>query len=86
MLKIETGTGFKCKVDENVLNRYSFVKLLSKLDKNPAVITELVTMLLGDQEEALITHLGGDPSIEDISKEITDIFNAIKDNNDAKKS
>jgi len=85
MLKVKTGTGFACKIDEEILNRYSFVKLFSKIESNPTLITEMISMLLGDQEDALIKHLGGNPSVEEVSKEISDIFEAIKENNNVKK-
>lgn len=86
MLKVKTSTGFTCKIDESILNRYAFVKLLARVEKSPMAITEMITMLLGDQEEALIEHLGGNPSVEEVTKQVTDIFDAIKENNEAKKS
>ena len=86
MLKVKTSTGFECKIDENVLNKYKFVKLLGKIEKAPQAVPELIEMLLGEQEEKMIEHLGGDPDAEQIAKEIGDIFNAIKEHNEAKKS
>lgn len=86
MLKVKTQTGFQCKVDETILNKYRFVKLLGKIEKEPTAITDLVSMLLGDQEEKLIEHLGGDPDATQIAEEIGNIFTAIKEDDEAKKS
>ena len=86
MIKVKTSTGFNCKVDETVLNKYSFVKIIGKIGKDPSVISEAIEMLLGEQEERMIEHLGGDPTVEQIAKELEDIFDAIRENNDIKKS
>lgn len=86
MLKVKTKTGFECKVDEKVINKYSFIKLLGKIETAPQAVPELIEKLLGDQEEKLIEHLGGDPDAEQIAAELSDIFDAIKENAEAKKS
>lgn len=86
MLKVKTQTGFECTIDEKILNKYKFIKILGKIEDSPQAITDIVEMLLGEQEEALIEHLGGDPDAEQIANEIGDIFNAIKEDNDTKKS
>lgn len=86
MLKVKTRTGFECKIDETVMNKYSFVKLLAKFQKDPTLITEVISKLLGDKEDALIEHLGGDPDIEQISEALGDIFDCIKEHNESKKS
>lgn len=86
MIEVKTETGFNCKIDENVVNKYSFVKTVAKVEKNPTAVTDLVNMLLGDQEDALIEHLGGDPDASDIINEISYILNAITENNKVKKS
>lgn len=85
MIKVKTRTGFECKIDESIMNRYSFVKLLGKMEKNPMLITEIVSQLLGENEDKLLEHLGGDPTIEEMSSEISDIFDAFKEHNEAKK-
>ena len=86
MLKVKTRTGFECKIDESVMNKYSFVKLLGKIDSNPMLITEVINKLLGDNEDKLIEHLGGDPTTEEMSEALSDIFECIKEHNEAKKS
>lgn len=86
MLKVKTNTGFECKVDEKILSKYRFIKLLGKIDKEPLAIPELMEMILGSQEELLIEHLGGDPNAEQIASELGDIFDALKENEEAKKS
>ena len=84
MIKVKTKSGFETKIDESIMNRYSFVKLLGKVDKNPLVITELITTLLGDDEEKLIEHLGGNPTVDEISQELGDIFECIGESKEAK--
>lgn len=86
MLKVKTKTGFECEIDETVMNKYSFIKLLGKFEKDPTKIVDVLAVLLGDNEEALIDHLGGDPEIEAISNEIGDIFDCIAEDSKAKKS
>lgn len=84
MIKVKTKSGFETKIDESIMNRYSFVKLLGKVDKNPLVITELITALLGDDEEKLIEHLGGNPTVDEMSQELGDIFECIGESKEAK--
>lgn len=86
MLNVKTNSGFKCKIDEKIVNKYSFVRLMAKIEKDPSAIVDLISLLLGSQEEKLIEHLGGDPSIEEMSSEIASIFEAMKENNEVKKS
>lgn len=86
MIKVKTDSGFECEVDENVVNKYAFVKSIAKVEKNPATIADIVGLLIGDQEDALIEHLGGDPDAAAIINEVSNIIGAISENAKVKKS
>ena len=90
-MKVETSTGFKCDVDENVLKQYRFVKLVTMIEKDASAIFGMISMLLGENEERLMDHLyntlGHYPEIEEVANEVNDILNKLKDNSeDIKKS
>ena len=91
MEKTINGTlsnGFKFSIPEERIGKWKMLKLLKETKKDPTLITEVVYGLLGDQEDAFIDSLGGDPDIEDVSKGITEIFEIAKQSGDpdAKKS
>lgn len=85
-MKVVTDTGFECEINEKIVNKYSFLKLVARIEKEPLAVLELNKLLLGEQEEALIEHLGGDPDAEEVAKEITCIINSLGQNTNAKKS
>lgn len=88
MVKIETSTGFKCEIDERVLNDWRFVCAVadSSADDERSKLTgtrSLVKMLLGSCEEDLINHVAekndGLAPTEAIMFEVTEILHACKD-------
>lgn len=83
-MQIVTKSGFKCRINKDIINSYAFLKMIAKLDKNPISVVDLVTMLLGDQEDKLMKHLGGNPSVEEVSNEVSDIIEQLKNNDDIK--
>lgn len=90
-MKVETSTGFKCDVDENVLKQYRFVKLVTMIENDASALFGMISMLLGDSEERLQDHLykinGHYPEIEEVASEVNDILTKLKDNSeDIKKS
>lgn len=85
-MQIITNTGFKCKIDKSIINSYAFLKLIAKLEEKPTLMVDIVSLLLGDQEEKLMKHLGGTPSIEEVSNEISNIIEKLKEDNETKNS
>ena len=55
---IETGSGFKCKLDDAVLDDMRLMELISQLDENQLLYPKFVTFLLGeDTKEKLYKHI-----------------------------
>ena len=62
-MKGKTRSGFKFEFDERILNDWRFLKAVAKADdsSNPsgmlAGTVELVSMIFGDKEQALMDHI-----------------------------
>lgn len=62
-MKGKTKSGFKFEFDERILNDWRFLKAVAKADdsSNPsgmlAGTVELVSMIFGDNEQALMDHI-----------------------------
>ena len=55
---IETESGFKCKLDDAVLDDMRLMELISQLDENQLLYPKFVTFLLGeDTKEKLYKHI-----------------------------
>ena len=49
MLKtIETASGFKCKLDDTVLDDMRLMEIIAELDENQLLYPKFVTFLLGE--------------------------------------
>lgn len=85
-MKVETSTGFKCEIDENVLKQYRFVKTVTRIENDGNAVFDMINMLLGDNEERLHEHLykklGRYPELEEVASEINDILIKLKEGND----
>lgn len=62
MVDGKTKSGFKYKIDERMLNDWRLLKLISLSESKDASeqiygASNLVTLLLGDQEQALMEHI-----------------------------
>lgn len=58
MKTIQTESGFKCKVDEAVLDDMRFLELIATLDENPLNLPVFLNKFLGEtQKEKLYKHL-----------------------------
>lgn len=56
--KIETKSGFKCTIDDVVLDDMRLVELIAGLENNPLLLPPLITKLLGEEgKEKLYAHL-----------------------------
>ena len=90
-MEITTKTGFKCDINEKILNDYRFVKAISKTKSKDLLIRasslfNLVELLLGDDTE-LINHCTEDgiANTERVEEEIIDIIKQIGNDNEIKK-
>lgn len=62
MVNGKTKSGFKYKIDERMLNDWRLLKYIAlseSSDESEQILgaTKLVSLLLGDQEQALMEHL-----------------------------
>lgn len=82
MIKGKTSTGFAFEVDPDVIRDYEYLELASKAADNGSIFPKLVEYTLGTQQkDGLIGHLKelkGRALIEDVSKEITEVMDAIR--------
>lgn len=84
MITGKTKSGFPFAISRNKIDSYKFLRMIDDADQNPTRIVRLIFYLLGDQENALLEHLGGDPSIEQMNEAVTDIFAAIREDKTGK--
>ena len=76
-MKIKPASGFEADINESQIDDYRLMKAIRAAQKEPVAIVDVVSFVLGDDEDRLIDHLietTGKASVEDINKEITDIF------------
>lgn len=90
MIKGKTKSGYSFSIDENRLKDMRFIELLSEVDTNPLLLPKMITFVLGsEQKEKLYKHVEKDDcvSVDDVSKEIEEIFKITEEkSNQAKKS
>lgn len=77
----KTSTRFEFKIEDDVLDDYEFLEVLSEVDRGDyGKVTEMVDMLLGtEQKEKLKEHVrneNGKVSASQIMNEVKDIFEA----------
>lgn len=63
-MQVTTTTGFKCEVDERVLDDYRLVDSLRKLNSSDEMtmiegLTTIVDLILGKEKERLFQHIMG---------------------------
>ena len=87
VFKGTTSHGFKFEIPATAFQNYVTLRLLKQSDKDGSKILDVVPRLLGeDQEQELIEALGGDPTFEDVAKELREIFDIVTQETNAKKS
>ena len=83
MIKVKTGSGFECEIRDNIGDDYRVLKAIRGLSEDPLAFLDLVELILGaDGADALEKHiesLEGYVSTAGMDREITEIFNAVKD-------
>lgn len=95
MITITTSTGFTCEVNEHAFTDFrvmsSFAKMIDKNKRDEdklAGATDLVTILLGDQQYDLYDHIEDDERYVDPTKvfaELNEIMDKMKEASDATK-
>ena len=80
MIRGKLSNGFEFHLDENIFDDFELVELYAKVAKNPIWVGDLAERLLGaEQKKALVEHLRK----EDGKVHTTDMFNALKEIEDA---
>ena len=80
MIRGKLSSGFEFHLDENIFDDFELVELYAKVAKNPIWVGDLAERLLGtEQKKALVEHLRK----EDGKVHTTDMFNALKEIEDA---
>lgn len=82
MLKtIETASGFKCKLDDTVLDDMRLMEIIAELDENQLLYPKFVTFLLGeDLKEKLYKHVetkNGRVPISALNAELSEIMEKL---------
>ena len=84
IVKGKTKSGFPFQIDSDKLLSWKFAKAMRDSEnkknggKQVSGYVTMVEILLGDTQ-ALEDHLGGDPSIEQISEEIGEMILKVRD-------
>lgn len=78
MLKGKTKSGFEFSIDDETLNNYELLEVISEVDGNPLKLPQLMTMLLGvKQAKSLKDHVRNEKGMvpmDLIQTEIQEIF------------
>lgn len=82
MLKtIETASGFKCKLNDEILDDMRLMEIIAQLDDNQLLFPRFVTFLLGeDLKEKLYKHLetkNGRVPISALNAELSEIMEKL---------
>lgn len=79
MLQGKTKSGFQYTIDDQTLDDFELVELLSEVDENPLLLPKLIKRLLGEeQKKQLVEHCRNEEGrvpVEVLADEIVDIFN-----------
>ena len=86
---IETTSGFKCKLDDTILDDMRLMDMIAELDENQLLYPRFVAFLLGaDLKEKLYKHIAlkdGRVPISALTTEITEIMEQLGGGDDAAK-
>lgn len=90
MVKGTTTTGFKFSIDPDAIKDMEFIELAAAADENGLMLPKMLVKLLGEkQKKALYDHVRnkkGRVMADDVSNEVTEMFDAIKEDGEAKNS
>lgn len=77
MSHVKTSSGFEAVIDEARLDDYRLMKAIREAQVSPVAVVDVVSFVLGEDEDRLVAHIEaqtGKVSIEEINKEIGEIF------------
>lgn len=87
-MKIKTKSGFKTDLDERIIDDWRFMKAIAKADNMDkpsdalAGTVELVSMVFGENEEALMEHIAskndGFVPQEKIKEEVLNVIEQVR--------
>ena len=91
MVKGKTKTGFEYKVDKNMLNDAEFLESFCAIRKgdNTEIFALIGKMLGKDQKKALYDHVrteDGQVPLDALTDEVVEIFAALGEDDETKKS
>ncbi len=88
MISGKLQNGFEYNIPAERFGKWKMLKLLKETKKDPSLVVEVVDKLMEDQADAFIDSFGEDPTVEEITKAITEIFHNVNNSGDedAKKS
>lgn len=78
---ITTSSGFKCSINEEVLDDMRLLEMIAELEENAMVLPRFLAMFLGEkQKEALYKHVeakDGRVPMEPLQAEVSEIIEAL---------
>lgn len=78
---ITTPSGFTVELDEAALDNFRLVKLLREMESDPVAVADVVSFILGDEEERFLRHIeaqnGGRATNAAVQAELTAIFSGM---------
>lgn len=81
MIKGTTQTGFDYAIDDKRLNNYELLEYIGAVEENPLLVPKIVSLLLGDEAQALKEHVrdaDGIVSVDGMTAELQDILQQEK--------
>lgn len=82
MISGKLQNGFEYNIPAERFGKWKMLKLLKETRKDPTLVVEVVDKLMGDQADAFIDSFGDDPTVDEITKAITEIFHNVKNSGD----
>lgn len=87
-IKGKTESGFEYEVNSKIAHNMRFVKACAAARKDPLAFPDLITCLLGEEQEerlyAFLEEKHGEATIENTEPVITEIIEALSENPETK--
>ena len=82
MVSGKLKNGYEYNIPKERFGKWKMLKLLKGLKSDPTLVVEVVDNLMGDQAEAFIDSMGEDPTVDEVTIAITEIFNNARNDGD----
>lgn len=79
--RVTTPSGFEADIDEAAISDYRLLKLVRESKTDATAVVDIVSLLLGEDEERFMAALADDAGRVDIARvndELTAIFDQLK--------